>query len=86
MEAIEDIYTADLTGWVGSRADRYAYCDEATEEYGERVKSVLGVLQLGMARERLEVFAQLMEALTARAEAGSSSGEALIGSDGPSRG
>jgi hypothetical protein len=59
MEA--DIYTSELTDWLGSRADRYAFCDEAMEEFGMEWKDLENgtwtLLALGQRREKDEVLA-----------------------------
>lgn len=57
-----DIYTRDLTAWLGSRAGRYSYCDEAIEEYGWPGDTIK-LLQLGQHAERAEVFDLVVSAL-----------------------
>ena len=34
IELDADIYTSELTAWLGSRNDRSGYCDQAADEYG----------------------------------------------------
>lgn len=65
IESIEaDIYTSDLTTWLGSRADRYGYCDEYMEEMGkESFPGTIELLQAGQAREKEEVFNLVLDAL-----------------------
>ena len=53
MEA--DIYTSDLTDWLGSQNSRYAYVDQAIEETGKG-DSIIQDLQAGQLLEKLEVF------------------------------
>jgi hypothetical protein len=50
------IYISDLSAWLGSRADRYSYCDEAVEEFGWTFTNTIELLQLGQAREKQEVL------------------------------
>ena len=52
-----DIYTADLTRWLGSRASRYQWCDEAQEEglLGEGA-SMVDRMQVGQYLEKREVL------------------------------
>jgi hypothetical protein len=57
-----DIYTHELLGWLGSRADRYCYVDEATELHGHS-SSVIGDISNGQITEKLEVFALVVQAL-----------------------
>lgn len=64
-----DIYTHDLTSWLGSRTDRFAYCDEAMEEFGGDVKDTISLLQLGQVREKEEVFGLVVQALEKLVEA-----------------
>lgn len=61
-----DIYTAALAAWLGSRADRYTYCDEAVGEIGGGVRGIIQAMELGQAREKGEVFQAVLDALTAR--------------------
>lgn len=52
-----DIYTHELTTWLGSRADRFGYCDEAYADYGlETFPGTIELLQLGQAAEKREVL------------------------------
>lgn len=50
-----DIYTQSLTNWLASRADRYSYCDEAAEEFGQPL-TMIEMLQFGQAYEKREVL------------------------------
>src|SRR5690348_10347667 len=56
------IYTHELTGWLHSRADRYAYCDQAMEEYG-KPENTIQLLQWGMAQEQQEVLSSVLASL-----------------------
>ena len=56
------IYPHDLTGWLHSRADRYDYCDEAMEEYGQP-EGMIQLLTWGMAAEQAEVLASVLDSL-----------------------
>ncbi len=58
-----DIYTHDLTAWLGSRTDRYSYADDAMEEWGSDVKGIIQLLQLGQLAEKHEVFDLVVSAL-----------------------
>lgn len=60
-----DSYTADLTGWIHSRTDRYAYCDQAVEE-GYGFTDTVTLLSLGQLMEKREVFQLVKESLEAR--------------------
>ena len=51
-----DIYTHDLTAWLGSRTDRWNYCDEAMEEYGDSGFDTLQRISLGQMFEKQEVL------------------------------
>lgn len=57
-----DIYTAELTGWLHSRVDRYEYCDNAAQEFGAS-DTLLGSLQLGQLMEKHEVFDSVLSSL-----------------------
>ena len=57
-----DIYTSDLTSWLGSRNDRYSYVDRAIEEYGP-FDSVISSISDGQSKEREEVFYLVLEFL-----------------------
>lgn len=61
------IYTHELTGWLHSRADRYAYVDEAVSEMGG-FSGLVEALQAGQAAEIREVFESVLDALETRAE------------------
>ncbi len=58
-----DIYTHDLTAWLGSRADRSGYCDEAAEDQGEGFKEIIPFIQAGQVLEKEEVFQLVLSAL-----------------------
>jgi hypothetical protein len=60
-ECEADIYTHELTSWLGSRADRAGYCDEACEGYGLEGGDTLQRIGLGQRAEKLEVFALVLE-------------------------
>ena len=61
-------YTHDRTGWLNSRTDRYGYCDEAAEDYGQKTGDVMELIALGMARELDEVFRAIESFLEERAD------------------
>jgi hypothetical protein len=65
-----DIYTHDLTTWLGSRADRFAYCEDAVKEYGLDTEnfSMLDLLQQGQLMEKREVLDLVRAYLEQRAE------------------
>lgn len=50
-----DCYTNDLTAWLHSRTDRYAYCDQAVED-GYGFTDTITLLSLGQLMEIREVF------------------------------
>lgn len=62
-----DIYTADLMRWIGSRADRYSYCDEALSEYGADYFAgkggVIDIIQAGQTAEKREVYRAVLDFL-----------------------
>lgn len=62
-----DIYTAELTSWLGSHSYRPAYCDEAEAELGP-TGGTIERLQAGQLQERREVFAAVLSELRARAD------------------
>lgn len=51
-----DIYTNELTSWLGSRNDRMCFCDEAAKDYGETGNMATRIM-LGQLREKEEVLA-----------------------------
>ncbi len=63
-----DIYNGQLTGWLHSRADRYAYVDEAIEECGCEFSSIMDAISLGQLREKQEVLQQVQDYLEKRVE------------------
>jgi hypothetical protein len=62
-----DIYTSDLLEWLSSRVDRFAYVDEAIEEYGE-FGSIIGAITAGQVKEREEVYFSVLKSLHDRLE------------------
>jgi hypothetical protein len=58
-----DVYTYELTDWLGSRADRYSYCDEAMEEVGGEFIGTIDLLQSGQVREKREVLDSIVHTL-----------------------
>lgn len=58
-----DVYTGRLADWLASRADRYAYCDEAMDELGAAFDGTFALLQLGQQWELEEVFAVVLSAI-----------------------
>lgn len=61
------VYTHEQTSWLGSRADRYGYCDEAVKELGGDALDTMGRVRAGMLLERLEVFGIVLRCLRDRA-------------------
>jgi hypothetical protein len=67
-ETVEpDVYTSELTGWLHSRTDRYAYCDQAVEE-GYGFENTVTLLTNGQLMEKREVFELVKSALEDRAD------------------
>lgn len=62
-----DIYTKELTTWLGSRTDRYGWVDAGIEEYGKG-DSITNDLENGQRMERREVFALVRRALESVSE------------------
>lgn len=62
-----DCYTADLTGWLQSRTDRFAYCDQAVEE-GYGFTDTVTLLALGQLMEKREVFELVKASLEAQVD------------------
>lgn len=58
-----DVYTSDLTAWLGSHSSRPGYCDEAREEMGTDSRGIVQDIQRGQYMERREVFQLVVEAL-----------------------
>lgn len=58
-----DVYTSDLTAWLGSHSSRPGYCDEAREEMGTDTRGIIHDIQRGQYMERREVFQLVVEAL-----------------------
>lgn len=60
-----DLYTSDLTAWLGSHAYRVSYCDDARDEYGQPQKGegIMAAIALGQYMERREVFRLVRQAL-----------------------
>jgi hypothetical protein len=64
-----DIYTSELMRWLGSRADRHGYVDEAIGEYGLDAKDgILALIQIGQIQEKQEVLASVQSFLENRLE------------------
>jgi hypothetical protein len=63
-----DIYTNELTSWLGSRNDRYGYCDEAVEDLGAHDVGTIERIGLGQMMEKREVFYSVAQSLAERAE------------------
>lgn len=65
-----DIYTTDLIRWLGSRADRYCWVDEAIEEgFEPGTEGVIGDIMLGQAYEKEHVYRIVLGFLRERVEA-----------------
>lgn len=58
-----DVYTSELTAWLHSRVGRTGYVDDAVEEYGCDLKSIVDALMIGQLREKQEVFDLVVSAL-----------------------
>lgn len=65
-----DIHTSELTDWLGSRADRHEYVNEAVEESGIGCPEggIIEAIQRGQAAEIREAGALLLAALVAEAD------------------
>lgn len=63
-----DVYTHDLTSWLGSRVDRYSYCDEARDELGREYESIIHQIMDGQLREKEETLGLVRHALEAMVE------------------
>lgn len=63
-----DIYTHELTAWLGSRADRYAYCDQWIEDTGGEFGGTIALLSAGQYTEKREVLDSIRASLSDRAE------------------
>jgi hypothetical protein len=64
VESCVDIYTGDLTAWLGSHAYRVAFCDEARETFGA-ASGILEAIQAGQRLEAGEIWDALIDALDA---------------------
>jgi len=62
-----DIYTSELTDWLGSHNDRAWYVDEAVKEYGQTDDTIKN-LMMGQVFEKQEVFDQVLTFLRQRTE------------------
>ena len=62
------IYTSKLTDWLGSRADRTSYVDEARQEFEPSDMGIVGDLMRGWLMEAWEVFDSVQGSLEDRAE------------------
>jgi hypothetical protein len=83
------VYTSDLTRWLGSRADRFGYCDQTLEESGIEslsdlaraaggnygISPTISLLALGMAAEQAEVLDSVRSFLETRADEESAADE-----------
>lgn len=64
-----DIYTSDLTGWLGARADHIGYLDEALTEYDHfHGNGGFDLLQAAQHLQIEEIGAALLDALKELAE------------------
>lgn len=64
-----DVYTSELTRWLGSRADRMAYCDEAIRDgYCSAEADTFTRLQCGQAKEKAEVLSAVRNFLETEIE------------------
>ena len=61
-----DIYLDELTTWLGSRSDRYIYCDDAG---ADKFTGTIELLQMGQCAEKDEVLSAVLSALEDRADA-----------------
>jgi len=62
-QAEADIYTAQLTAWLASRTDRFAYCDDFASELGGDDGDTLSRISGGQWMERDEVLHIVAQAL-----------------------
>jgi hypothetical protein len=58
-----DIYTYDLTRWLGSNLRRVSYCDEAQSKFGLEKVDVITLISYGQQVEKDEIVALVREAL-----------------------
>jgi hypothetical protein len=64
-----DIYTSDLTKWLGSNVYRPGYVDETMEEMGVRDGSdIITQMQMGQLHEKEEVFDSVLKSLQEMAD------------------
>ena len=63
-----DVYTADLTTWLGSHGYRPGYVDEAVQDLDARALGAVAQIALGQRAERREVFDVMAAAILAQAE------------------
>ena len=63
-----DVYTSELTSWLSSRNDRYAYCDEAAAEGLAEDADLIARISAGQSAEKREVFYSVVQSLAERAE------------------
>lgn len=50
-----DVYTFDLFAWLASNIRRQYYCDEAIQNYGGELDSIVKIIAQGQIREKEEV-------------------------------
>ena len=70
IELEPDIYTSELCAWLASNVNRVGYVDDARDEWGGDVKSIVDELQLGQLTEKREVLDQVTAFLEALIEEG----------------
>jgi len=58
-----DVYTHDLTKWLGSRNDRFGYVDEAVKEMGHSEDGIMKEIMMGQYKEREEVYYAVLNRL-----------------------
>lgn len=58
-----DVYTSDLTAWLGSHSLRPGYCDEWKDDHGANEDGIVSLIQGGQYMERREVFGLVRQAL-----------------------
>ncbi len=60
LDGLVPIYNHELTAWLGSRADRAGYVDDACEEYGMETSDTMQRIGIGYLAELQEVHAGLV--------------------------
>jgi hypothetical protein len=63
-----DAYTGARLAWLSSHLSRAGYCDDAASEFGYSIESdgIVGLIGLGQYAEGSEVFASVVDSLSAQ--------------------